>query len=130
MVHTILNMMEDLSSAFQKDKEITMVELFDYGSVTEEHKKAVLEVMTLAKEHGNDMFAEYLKHKFQIEEPLRVDYKESEFAKACEQNDIKLWLMGWVQDGGAAAGSPHYPVLSITEDIRKIEKLIETFRNK
>lgn len=107
-----------------------MVELFDYGSVTEEHKKAVLEVMNLAKEHGNDMFAEYLKHKFQIEEPLRVDYKESEFAKACEQNDIKLWLMGWVQDGGAAAGSPHYPVLSITEDIRKIEKLIETFRNK
>lgn len=103
--------------------------LFNYGEITEQHKEAVLEVMDLAKQQGNDMFAELLKHKFQIEEPVKVDHKETVFAKACESSDIKVWVMGWVQDGGAETGAPHYPVVSITEDIRKIDKLVEAIKN-
>lgn len=104
------------------------MELFDYGNISEEHKKAVLEVMDLAKQQGNEMFAELLKHKFQIEEPVRVDHTDRAFVKACEESDIKVWVMGWVQDGGAESGSPHFPVVSITEDIRKIDKLVENLK--
>jgi hypothetical protein len=106
------------------------MELFNYGDIKEEHKQAVLEVMELARQQGNVVFAELLKHKFQIEEPVKVDHKDTDFAKACEAADVKLWIMGWVQDGLADAGSPHYPVVSITEDIRKIEKLVEAIRNQ
>ena len=106
------------------------MELFNYGDIKEEHKQAVLEVMELARQQGNDVFAELLKHKFKIEEPVKVEYTDTIFAKACEAADVKLWLMGWVQDGLDDAGSPHYPVVSITEDIRKIENLVEAIKNQ
>jgi hypothetical protein len=100
--------------------------LFDYGAITEEQKKAILEVMDLAKESGNEMFAEFIKHKFKIVEPLRIDHKESEFYKVCESHGIKVWLMGYVQDkGGLDPTEPSYPIVSVTEDIRKLENLIE-----
>jgi hypothetical protein len=106
------------------------MELFDYGSIKEEHKQAVMEVMELARASGNDVFAEFLKHKFKIEEPVKIDYKQSEFYKHCVANDIKVWNMGWVQDGGGnKPEEPYYPVVSITEDIRVIEKLMDSIKN-
>ena len=107
-----------------------MKELFDYGAIKEEHKQAVVEVMELARNSGNEVFAEFLKHKFKIEEPNKIDYKLSEFYRLCEQNNIKVWLMGHQQEGPEAnPGAPLWPVLSITEDIRVIEKLIESIKN-
>jgi hypothetical protein len=106
------------------------MELFDYRAINEEHKKAVQEVINLAKDAGNEDFAEYLKHKFEIIEPIKLEHTKTEFYRLCEKNDIKVWLMGWVQDGGGLDPSvPHYPVVSITEDIRKIEQLIAYIKN-
>ena len=105
--------------------------LFDYGAISEEQKKAILEVMDLAKESGNDVFAEFLKHKFKIVEPVRVDHKEYDFYKHCDSNGIKVWLMGYVQDGGGNnPAEPSYPVVSITEDIRKLEELVAYLKTK
>ncbi len=102
------------------------MKLFDYGSITEQHKEAIQEVVDLANHSGNDIFAELIKHKFQLVEPIRVDHKDTEFYKACAENDIHVWTMGYIQDGGGNDPSiPFYPVVSITEDIRKIEKLVE-----
>ena len=104
------------------------MKLFDYGNISEQQKEAVLEIMDLAKQQGNEVFAEILKHKFQIEEPVRVDHSNHIFTKACEESDIKLWVMGWVRDGDDETGAPYYPVVSITEDIRKIDTLIDNIR--
>lgn len=102
------------------------MKLFDYGSITEQHKEAIQEVIDLATQSGNDVFAEFIKHKFQLVEPVRVDHKDTEFYKACTEHDIHVWTMGYIQDGGGNDPSiPFYPVVSITEDIRKIEKLVE-----
>lgn len=106
-----------------------MKNVFDYGAINDHHKEAIQEVIDLARNTGNEMFAEVLKHKFQLVEPIRVDYKETAFYKACTENDIKVWTMGYVQDGGGNDPSiPFYPVVSITEDIRKIQKLVETLK--
>lgn len=103
--------------------------MFDYGSITEQHKEAIQEVVNLAKQSGNEMFAETIKHKFQLVEPILVNHKDTEFYKACTKNNIKVWTMGYVQDGGGNDPTiPYYPVVSITEDIRKIEKLIKTLK--
>lgn len=105
------------------------MKLFDYGSITEQHKEAIQEVVDLAKQSGNDVFAELVKHKFQLVEPVRVDHRDTEFYKACASNDIHVWTMGYVQDGGGNDPSiPYYPVVSITEDIRKIEKLVQSLK--
>ena len=106
------------------------MELFNYGDITEEQKKAVLEIIELANQSGNDVFAELLKHKFQIIEPLKLDHTKTEFNRLCTEKEIKVWLMGWVQDGGGEDPSaPHYPVVSITEDIRKLEELVRHIKN-
>jgi|AntAceMinimDraft_5_1070358.scaffolds.fasta_scaffold08386_4 hypothetical protein len=102
------------------------MKLFDYGSITEQHKEAIQEVVDLATQSGNDVFAEFIKYKFQLIDPVRVDHKDTEFYKACAENDIHVWIMGYIQDGvGNDPSMPFYPVVSITEDIRKIEKLVE-----
>jgi len=106
------------------------MKLFDYGTISEQHKEAVQEVMELAKNFGNAEFAEFLKHKFKIIEPLRVPYETSTFAKECEKADIKVYLMGWTQDnGGSDPALPFYPILSITDDIRKLEQLIKNIKD-
>jgi hypothetical protein len=106
-----------------------MQNVFDYGAINDHHKEAIQEVIDLARNTGNEMFAEVLKHKFQLVEPIRVEYKDTAFYKACTENDIHVWTMGYVQDGGGNDPSiPFYPVVSITEDIRKIEKLVETLK--
>lgn len=99
-------------------------ELFDYGSINEEHKKVVLEIMELAKQSGNDVFAEFIKHKFQIVEPKKYDLAESKFVEACEKHNFKYHVMGYVVDG-TNPDSIHYPIVSITEDIRKLEEFIK-----
>lgn len=102
------------------------MEVFDYGSISEEQKKAIQEVIDLARQSNNEMFAQFLTHKFKIVEPVRIDHTNTQFYKMCSDNDIKVWLMGWVQDGGGEDPSaPHWPVVSITEDVRKIEKLLK-----
>ena len=107
------------------------MKMFDYGCINEQHKEAIQEVVDLARASGNEVFAELLKHKFQLVEPVRVDHTTSEFYKKCQENDIKVWLMGYVQEGGGNDPSiPYHPVISITEDARKIEKLVESIKNK
>lgn len=106
------------------------MKLFDYGTITDEHKEAVQEVMSLAKQFGNEEFAEFIKHKFKIIEPLRLPYEITTFYQECEKVGIKVHLMGYVQDnGGSDPTLPSYPVVSITEDIRKLEELIKSIKN-
>jgi hypothetical protein len=101
-----------------------MEELFDYGNITEEHKKVILEVIELARSSGNEMFAEFVKHKFQITEPIKFDLSESKFIEACEKHKFCYNIQGYVKDGLQPDGM-HYPIVSITEDIRKLEEFIK-----
>ncbi len=101
-----------------------MEELYDYGSISEDHKKIILEVMDLAKKTGNELFAEFLKHKFEIVEPNRYDLSESKFIDACEKHKFCYNIQGYVKEGNSP-DAVHYPIVSITEDIRKLEEFIK-----
>lgn len=106
------------------------MKLFDYGTITDEHKEAVQEVINLAKSLGNEEFAEFIKHRFKIVEPLRIPYDISSFYKECQKVGIKVHLMGYVQDnGGSDPTSPYYPILSITEDIRKLDEFVKSIKD-
>jgi hypothetical protein len=100
------------------------MDLFDYGNINDEHKKAILEVIDLANQLGNVTFAELLKHKFQIVEPKKYDLNDSEFITACNSNKINYNIQGYITEGPAHA-PVHYPLVSITEDIRKLNDFIK-----
>lgn len=99
-------------------------ELFDYGNVTQDHKKLLLEIIELAKKSGNDVFAEFIKHKFQIVEPNRFDLANSKFIESCEKHRFSYNIQGYVVDG-LNPDAVHYPIVSITEDIRKLDEFIK-----
>jgi hypothetical protein len=100
------------------------MDLFDYGNINADHKKAILEAVELAMKSGNHLFAELLKHKFEIVEPKKYDLDESEFIKACNSNEIKYNIQGYIVEG-PTHDPVHYPLVSITEDIRKLNKFIK-----
>lgn len=105
--------------------ELTGVkQTFDYGSINDSHKEAVEEAANLAREMGHHLFAEYLVRKFNVVEPKRFDLDDSLFFQLCKENDIRPFLQGHrieKTDGEEI----HYPVLSITEDVRTLDALVE-----
>lgn len=105
--------------------------LFDYGNITEEHKAALLEVVELAKQSNNDMFAELLKHKFQLVEPVKIDHKTMAFTQECEKVGIKVWVMGYQNNPEQPTdeNNPLVPILSITEGADKMEDLVASIRS-
>lgn len=102
---------------------------FDYGSITDQHKEAVEEVANLARQMGNHTFAEFINHKFNVVEPKRFNLEDSEFYRFCKENEIKIFLQGHCQDG-IGPEAVHYPVVSITEDIRTMDAFVAKIKGK
>ena len=108
------------------------MELFDYNAVTDEQKKAIEEVMILAKEEGNEEFAEMLSFKFGVKEAVKVPPENFAFTQECEKLGIKVWIMGYESQNANLPNSeenPMLPILSITESSTKLESLIASIRN-
>jgi hypothetical protein len=95
--------------------------LFDYGSITEEHKKVIEEVIYLYKESKIENFDEFLKSKFQVELPPRFPIQDSLFVKFCKEHQFRCAIMGYAVDDEGV----EYPVISITEDVRKLDNFVK-----
>lgn len=105
-----------------------MLPAFDYGSLNEDHKKAASEIARLLEDNGNEMIAELIKSKFQLTEPVRKKPEESIFVRACLENNIHCSIQGWVAHG-IGPDAVHYPLISISEDVRVLDKLVTFIRN-
>lgn len=106
--------------------------LFDYNEVTDEQKRAIEEVMTLAKEAGNQEFAEMLAYKFGVKETVKVPASNFAFTQECDKLGIKVWTMGHEASNGDLPNSednPMLPILSITEPAAKLEQLVASIRS-
>ena len=92
---------------------------FDYGNITEEHKRVVEEIVSLCDSLGNETLSELLKHKFKIVSRPRYDMESSTFVEKCRKNNIYCAIQGYVTDSDGI----DYPIVSICEDIRKLNQL-------
>lgn len=101
-----------------------MLENFNYGNITDEHKAAALEIVNIARSTNNDMLAELIAHKFQLVEPVKYDIADSKFVQACETMKFNYWIQGWVTEG-EDKDAVHYPIISITEDVRKLNTFMD-----
>lgn len=109
-----------------KEEVLSSMEIdpvFDYNSITDEHKKVVKEITLLLDQHGQEMLSELIKLKFGVVERPKFDLKESVFMKACKEAQIIPIIQGFLIDGGV-----EYPVVLIQDDIRKLDSFVGNLR--
>jgi hypothetical protein len=93
--------------------------LFNYGDLNDEHKKAAKEFLRLLDQHNDPLIvAELIKKNFGLKPKPQVKPEESLFVQACAKSGQYVNIQGHVEDDGVL-----YPVCSITDDIRKLDKL-------
>jgi len=97
-----------------------LIPVFDYGSLNDDHKAAAEECVALAKQLNQPMLAELIKVKFQLVEPNRYDMDSSKFVQAAKEAGIYIAIQGHVKEGDT-----EYQLVSVNEDIRKLDKFIE-----
>lgn len=107
--------------AFSK---IEMNPIFDYNSITEEHKKVVKEITAMLDHHGQEMLSELIKLKFKIVETPKFNLKESVFMEACKKAEIIPVIQGFTIEYGV-----EYPVVLIQDDIRKLDSFVANIRS-
>ena len=105
-----------------------LIPSFDYGSINEDHKKAAEEIAGLVKSLGQNDLAELIKQRFKVQEPKRYDLSQSKFFQACQAAGIYCAVQGWVQVG-TDIDNVHYPLVGVSEDIRKLDSLVDHIKN-
>jgi hypothetical protein len=98
--------------------------VFDYNSITDEHKKAVKEVLSILEKFGYDMVSDMIKLQFGIIQRPKYDLATSEFVKCCERANILTITQGYIIDNNV-----EYPVVFIQDDIRKLNDFIEKVKS-
>jgi len=98
--------------------------VFNYGEIKNEHKEAASECANILQNMNHPELAELIKKQFQIIENPRFDFKDHPFVKAAEQAEVFCSVQGLVTDNGV-----DYPIIGITEDVRKIINLYNCIKN-
>ena len=93
--------------------------IFDYGSISEEQKKVVEEIARILKDKGEKDTATELLVKFKVEAPKEYDLNNSIFYKACQQANIHVVKQGYNIENGI-----YYPMITVGGDSRELDKII------
>jgi hypothetical protein len=93
--------------------------LFNYDDVNDEHKKAATEFLRLLEQHKDPLIvSELIKKNFKLTPMPKYSPEESLFVQACAKAGQYVNIQGYVEDNNKL-----YPVCTITDDIRKLDKL-------
>jgi hypothetical protein len=103
--------------------------VFDYGSINDDHKAAAEEIVELLRQLGIELPIKVISERFKLVEPNRFDFTQTEFYKVCREVDVFLGVQGFVVNH-ADPEKTEYPIVSITEDIRKLENLLQFIKSK
>lgn len=95
-------------------------EVFNYGELNEDHKKAAIEILNLLQTIKDpDIVSELIKEHFALTTKPKYDHSNSPFLKICEEINLPCNIQGWVEDNGVM-----YPLFILSGDIRKLDELI------
>ena len=111
-----------------KDLEINQhIPGFDYEKLTVEQKQAVDELLRLIAERYEKIDFGHLRATFKLEEKKYYDLDESEFCTMVKKAGMIVDTQGYVKNG-LGADAIHYPVISITSDVRNFEKVMNEYK--
>ena len=103
--------------------------VFDYGNITDDHKAAAEEIIGLLRQLGIDLPTRVIAERFKLVEPNRFDFTQTDFYKVCREADVFLGVQGFVVNHDDPQ-KVEYPIISISEDIRKLENLFHWIKSK
>ena len=101
----------------QKSKKKIKEEIYDYGSISDRDKLVVEECI----KYVDSSVADILKSKFELKERPVYSIENHPFFIACKELNIPLTLNGY--DAGIGPNDTRYPIISLCEDFRRLEKL-------
>lgn len=101
---------------------------FDYGSIRPEHQAAAEEIAKFLAENGQADLGELIKQRFKVKEIPSYDLSQSEFVKYCKEAGIYVAGQGYLVEG-EGLNQMQYPMITICDDIRRIEKIVEVIKN-
>ena len=102
------------------DPTMNMERVFDYSEVTEDDQDVASEIARMAREEGNEEFAQKLLKQFNMVEDPLYDMSNSSFIKALEDAGYSWQVQGWSSEGGM-----RYPVLGIMGEIRQLNTITD-----
>ena len=106
-----------------KKSEDKRIEMFDYGSISDEQKRALNECANFLSIKHPDI-AQTIRNKFYLVEPKKVKMETSNFLQLCKEANINWSLQGFTLTRDEKEEEIQYPIVSITEDIRELERLL------
>jgi len=101
-----------------------MIEMFDYGSIKEEHKAAAEECAKLV-ESTNAPVASLIREKFQIVEPKRLPLETSEFYKIATQFGLGVTPQGYM----VGPDGVQVPFVAICAEITKFDDFLSHYKD-
>jgi hypothetical protein len=101
-----------------------MIPLFDYGSITEEHKRAAEECAKLI-EVENPTLAKCIRERFEIIEPKKLPLEESSFYNAVRSFGITPSQQGYMVDPDGV----HIPMIAIFGDVKQLDEFLRQYKN-
>jgi hypothetical protein len=105
--------------------------VFNYAEITQAQKDAVEEIVAMYKNIQGvtpEEFEQLIKLKFNINDRKKYDLDKSKFYNICKKNNIYVVPQGYMIVG-EGLDATEYPILSICEDVRKLEEFIDDIRS-
>jgi hypothetical protein len=106
-----------------------MIPVFDYGSITTEHKKVAEEIIKILEQFNQPMLGELIRQKFEIAPINSYNLNDSVFLKYCEKANIKTTVQGFLVEGEDLT-AVKYPIVSLSDDIRNLNEFINIIQNE
>ena len=88
---------------------------------------AAIEICDLIRNSGNEVLASAISQRFKLVEPIKFDHTSTDFSKACAMSNIFLTVQGYVTNHDDPE-KVHYPIISISEDIRNLQALVDAIK--
>lgn len=117
-----------MTDIVDNDSNEPMIPLFDYGSINQDHIAAATEIAGLAEQFGSSMLAELIRSRFKVKEIPKYDMTNSKFINECTKANIHCNVQGFVQEG-QEPDYMQYQLVSICEDIRKLDAFIDSIKS-
>jgi len=107
-----------------KEKVIEYTPNYDYGSISQEDKALVKEITILLEKENQNALAEQLKLTFGLKDVEKYNIDNSPFYQICKELNLPLQSQGTIKvsENGKVI---EYPMVSICDDIRRLNKIIE-----
>ena len=93
--------------------------VIDSNSLSKEQIKTLQDVALYLESINQPMISELIKQKYALKDFKLYDMNLSDFAKKCEEYNLSYAIQGYVSEGDV-----RYPILCITEDIRKFDEFL------